>query len=53
LISTGTLTIFDILLRVTANELLDMVEALEIPPLITTCNQYIFDGVEALALTLA
>ena len=30
-----------------------MVEALEIPPLIRTRNQYIFDSVEALALTLA
>ena len=52
-ISIGKLTGLYSALRVTASELLDMVEALKIPPLITTRNQYVFDSVEALALTLA
>ena len=52
-ISIGKLTGLYSALRVTASELLDMVETLKIPPLITTRNQYIFDSIEALALTLA
>ena len=39
--------------RVTADELLDMVKALEIPDYISTRNNYAFDGIEALGLTLA
>ncbi|KZP19066.1 hypothetical protein FIBSPDRAFT_893063 [Athelia psychrophila] len=41
------------LYRVTQDELLDMAEALKIPEYIVTPSQYVFDNIEALALTLA
>jgi hypothetical protein len=40
-------------IRVTVDELLDMVEALGLPDLIYTPSRYVFDPVEALGLTLA
>lgn len=42
-----------LLSRVTQDELFDMVKALEIPDEIITSSRYVFDGLEALALTLA
>jgi hypothetical protein len=36
-----------------ADELLDMVEALQLPELITTPSRYTFDSIEALGLTFA
>ena len=39
--------------RVTAAELLKMVEALDLPGYIVTPSRYVFDPVEALGLTLA
>ena len=39
--------------RVTADELLEMVEALDLPGYIVTPSRYVFDPVEALGLTLA